>query len=337
MRPRRGRPDPYAVGKPCSAATNPPRLGMAGQTCHGRETSSEAEVNVREVPERRRRPQRRRAPTPSSLPRPAAPSAGARGRARRTPSRRTRRRRTSRAMQCASTRARRPEAEDEDAVERDRQRAEKREPSRPAMHAVHLRPRDGHEPLELPEDARAGEHLHDGEHDGGGREPRLARDRRREDRRDDVGVRRGDAGESIAVERDPTGYDRRVSTPDTGLASATHRRRAARALRGRLGHGCSRSPSSTPPSPAPPSGAGDARRRGTAAESSSSQKCAPCHGRQAQGGVGPRLAGASITLAAAKAQIDNGGGIMPARLVTGGREDDVLAYLERSSPAVEPG
>ena len=57
------------------------------------------------------------------------------------------------------------------------------------------------------------------------------------------------------------------------------------------------------------------------------ETCAPCHGPQAQGGVGPRLAGASITLAAAKTQIDNGGGVMPARLVSGGREDDVLAYL----------
>jgi hypothetical protein len=32
-------------------------------------------------------------------------------------------------------------------------------------------------------------------------------------------------------------------------------------------------------------------------------------------------------VAAAKTQIDNGGGIMPAKLVTGSREDDVLAYL----------
>jgi hypothetical protein len=47
----------------------------------------------------------------------------------------------------------------------------------------------------------------------------------------------------------------------------------------------------------------------------------------AQGGVGPRLAGARITVDEAKTQIDNGGAIMPARLVTGPREDDVLAYL----------
>jgi mono/diheme cytochrome c family protein len=57
------------------------------------------------------------------------------------------------------------------------------------------------------------------------------------------------------------------------------------------------------------------------------QTCAACHGRRAEGGVGPRLAEAAITLAAAKAQIDDGGGVMPARLVSGTREDDVLAYL----------
>ena len=68
---------------------------------------------------------------------------------------------------------------------------------------------------------------------------------------------------------------------------------------------------------------GDAQRGRTIFE----QTCGGCHGMNAQGGVGPRLAGAKITTAAAKAQIDNGGGIMPARLVNGAREDDVLAYL----------
>jgi mono/diheme cytochrome c family protein len=58
------------------------------------------------------------------------------------------------------------------------------------------------------------------------------------------------------------------------------------------------------------------------------QKCAPCHGTHAEGKVGPRLAGASLTVEQARAQIDNGGGIMPAKLVTGGAEADVLAYLK---------
>jgi mono/diheme cytochrome c family protein len=57
------------------------------------------------------------------------------------------------------------------------------------------------------------------------------------------------------------------------------------------------------------------------------QTCGGCHGMNAQGGIGPRLAGARITVAAAKTQIENGGGIMPAGLVTGSREDDVVAYL----------
>jgi hypothetical protein len=43
--------------------------------------------------------------------------------------------------------------------------------------------------------------------------------------------------------------------------------------------------------------------------------------------VGPKLAGAPISLGAAKAQIDNGGSAMPPKLVQGGQEEDVLAYL----------
>ena len=58
-----------------------------------------------------------------------------------------------------------------------------------------------------------------------------------------------------------------------------------------------------------------------------SQTCAGCHGASAEGGVGPRLANSPISLAAARAQIDGGGGTMPANLVTGRREADVLAYL----------
>jgi len=57
------------------------------------------------------------------------------------------------------------------------------------------------------------------------------------------------------------------------------------------------------------------------------QTCGGCHGMRAEGGVGPPLAGAQITVDEAKTQIDNGGGIMPPRLVTGTREEDVLAYL----------
>lgn len=58
-----------------------------------------------------------------------------------------------------------------------------------------------------------------------------------------------------------------------------------------------------------------------------SQSCAGCHGATGEGGVGPKLDGNSITLAAAKAQIESGGGAMPPKLVSGRREADVLAYL----------
>ena len=59
------------------------------------------------------------------------------------------------------------------------------------------------------------------------------------------------------------------------------------------------------------------------------QKCAACHGPNgAGGGIGPKLAGVAVPLAVAKAQIDNGGGVMPAGLVAGTQESDVLAYLK---------
>src|SRR5204863_9776169 len=54
------------------------------------------------------------------------------------------------------------------------------------------------------------------------------------------------------------------------------------------------------------------------------QSCASCHGQDGKGGgVGPRLAGSGISLAAAKAQVDNGGGAMPAGIVHGRQEEDV--------------
>jgi mono/diheme cytochrome c family protein len=58
-----------------------------------------------------------------------------------------------------------------------------------------------------------------------------------------------------------------------------------------------------------------------------SQSCAGCHGATGEGGIGPSLAGSRISLVAAQAQIENGGGTMPARLVTGRQQADVLAYL----------
>jgi mono/diheme cytochrome c family protein len=84
------------------------------------------------------------------------------------------------------------------------------------------------------------------------------------------------------------------------------------------------SPSAAPITGTVSASTGDA----TAGAAAFQQSCATCHGAGGKGGgVGPRLAGASITLAAAKAQIDAGGGVMPAGLVKGQTETDVLAYL----------
>ncbi len=60
-----------------------------------------------------------------------------------------------------------------------------------------------------------------------------------------------------------------------------------------------------------------------------SQSCAGCHGENGEGGVGPKLAGATITLAAAKAQVESPRGTMPPNLVEGRKLDDVLAYLSQ--------
>jgi mono/diheme cytochrome c family protein len=58
-----------------------------------------------------------------------------------------------------------------------------------------------------------------------------------------------------------------------------------------------------------------------------SQNCSACHGATGEGGVGPKLDGDPISIAAAQAQIVSGGGAMPPNLVSGRQEADVLAYL----------
>src|SRR5262249_30213887 len=56
--------------------------------------------------------------------------------------------------------------------------------------------------------------------------------------------------------------------------------------------------------------------------------CAGCHGQNGTGGgIGPKLNGASVSLARANAIIDAGSGAMPPGLVSGARKADVLAYL----------
>ncbi len=55
--------------------------------------------------------------------------------------------------------------------------------------------------------------------------------------------------------------------------------------------------------------------------------CAGCHGDSGQGGVGPALAGSGLTVTAVRAQVESGGGVMPAALVTGQDEADVAVFV----------
>ncbi|HXF97180.1 MAG TPA: cytochrome c [Gaiellaceae bacterium] len=55
--------------------------------------------------------------------------------------------------------------------------------------------------------------------------------------------------------------------------------------------------------------------------------CASCHGRSGEGGVGPRLAGSGLTAAQVTLRVRQGGGVMPAGLVSGQEEADVVAYV----------
>jgi mono/diheme cytochrome c family protein len=55
--------------------------------------------------------------------------------------------------------------------------------------------------------------------------------------------------------------------------------------------------------------------------------CASCHGDGGEGGVGPRLAGAGLSPGVIQERIEQGAGVMPAGLVRGKAEADVLAYV----------
>jgi cytochrome c551 len=59
------------------------------------------------------------------------------------------------------------------------------------------------------------------------------------------------------------------------------------------------------------------------------ENCASCHGDAGRNAsLGPDLAGNPISIEDARAQIETGGGGMPAGLVEGQDLEDVLAYLE---------
>ena len=89
---------------------------------------------------------------------------------------------------------------------------------------------------------------------------------------------------------------------------------------------------STPPTTAPaatapaaPATAGDV----VAGELVFALTCTGCHlnnGKDA-GGIGPKLAGSGLDAARVRDQVNNGGGPMPAGLVTGTDLDNVVAYV----------
>jgi len=81
-------------------------------------------------------------------------------------------------------------------------------------------------------------------------------------------------------------------------------------------------PSAPAGAPAP-AAAGDAGR----GEAVFRSTCSGCHGDAGQGGVGPRLADSGVDAAQATAAVRQGRGVMPAGLVSGQDEADVVAYV----------
>lgn len=55
--------------------------------------------------------------------------------------------------------------------------------------------------------------------------------------------------------------------------------------------------------------------------------CAGCHGTRGVGGTGPRLEASGLDAAAVTSAVEQGRGIMPAGLVSGQDEADVVAYV----------
>jgi mono/diheme cytochrome c family protein len=57
-------------------------------------------------------------------------------------------------------------------------------------------------------------------------------------------------------------------------------------------------------------------------------KCAGCHGAGGKGGnPGPRLIGVGLSAAEVTARVQQGGGVMPAGLVSGKDESNVVVYV----------
>ena len=78
-----------------------------------------------------------------------------------------------------------------------------------------------------------------------------------------------------------------------------------------------------PSAPAAPTSGGDAGRGLLVFDNT----CAGCHGPGGAGGAGPQLAGSGLDAAAVTSAVEQGRGIMPAGLVSGQEEADVVAYV----------
>jgi mono/diheme cytochrome c family protein len=85
-----------------------------------------------------------------------------------------------------------------------------------------------------------------------------------------------------------------------------------------------------PSAPAEPGAAGDVVR----GEAIFASECAGCHGEGAMGGVGPALFETGLDATEVATVVQQGRGVMPAGIVTGQDQADVVAYVVSiSSPA----
>ena len=65
------------------------------------------------------------------------------------------------------------------------------------------------------------------------------------------------------------------------------------------------------------------------------RECAACHGGGGEGGAGPRLVETGLDATEVTAAVEQGRGIMPAGIVTGPEQADVVAYVVSISSPVE--
>jgi mono/diheme cytochrome c family protein len=85
-----------------------------------------------------------------------------------------------------------------------------------------------------------------------------------------------------------------------------------------------------PSAPTEPGAAGDAVR----GEAIFAGACASCHGEGGTGGAGPALIETGLDATAVATVVQQGRGVMPAGIVTGQDQADVVAYVVSiSSPA----